>query len=47
MLVTHNKTTQSKHISREQVQEVLADTVWTSGFSYTLNATLIAPVIKK
>lgn len=47
MVVTHNKTSADKHVSREQVAEALAAHGWISGTRYTLNGTLIGHVIRK
>lgn len=47
MLVTHNKTSHVKHVSREQVRDALTAHSWVEGARYTLNATLIGHVIGK
>lgn len=47
MLVTHDKTARQKHVSRDQLHDVLAAHGWTGGRRYTLNGTLIGEVISR
>lgn len=47
MLVTHNKSSLEKHISREQVQDAIIKHGWVDGPRYTLNAHLVGHVISK
>jgi len=47
MLVTHSNTSHQKHVSREQIGEMLAEHGWKAGSRYTLGSDLLAHVISK
>lgn len=47
MLVTHSDASHKKHVSREQISDVLAKHGWKEGFKYTLSSTLLGHVISR
>ena len=47
MLVTHARSTDARHVSREDVVDVLAENGWVGEARYTLNATLLGHVIRR
>ncbi len=47
MLLTCNKTSRNKYVSREEVDEALVEHGWVAGVKYTLNGNLIGHVIGK
>ncbi len=47
MLVTHTNPSHRKHVSREQVGALLAESQWKAGPRYTLGSHLLGHVITK
>ncbi|GLQ36239.1 hypothetical protein GCM10007939_25230 [Amylibacter marinus] len=45
MIVTCDKTSRTKHISRDQVKDALGNAGWNAGRSYTLDGNLVGHVI--
>lgn len=45
MIVTCNKTSRDKHVSNDQVRDVLSENGWAAGQSYTLDGNLVGHVI--